>query len=218
MSDTIDQNGLPTVVVSKGSMEENESQITGVSRPTASMSAVVQSLLNVAEGEQRIAIDVNTRKVYAVNAGADFITPGSFAGSGTKIQSLVPLSGQSGRALQWQQADRTSGFPSWGDDVEDTVEPARPYRTVGTLLSSIIAKIPPPAHPGETVVLIDQAEGKVQIIQNPTGYGGIASALNDLEAAVDTDESLTEAAVVEIEEPATDSGGSAPLKFEGGTV
>jgi len=209
----MDTNGIPTIAVAQGAVEENEVQITGASTPQVSIPALVTALLNVVPTAQRIVIDTKQRKI--VSADADVTEAGNaalFAGVTKKIQTIAPEDGQEGRAVTWEEVSRDGGMTAeLPDAVKAEVDPARPVRSLATMLGTVLASVPDGLEP---VIIIDQEAGTVQIIDVTAGRATFETNLTALADAIPADSA--HGAVVTLSEPAEDDGGETPLKFEGG--
>lgn len=189
---------------------------------TDSFSGIVGKMLAEYEGEAVIVIDPHTRKVVATtdSAKATALKAAVAAGSGRQI-TIVPDSGQSGKALAWTA---TSGASVGSDDAAAATAltaAAKPRRSVESLVSGLIGWIDKPTDPDDSgtaafvngaIIVVDQITGNV-VVQVPAenARAGLSAAL----AAVAP--STTDMAAVEL---SADDGPSDtnPAIFEGGAT
>lgn len=206
----VDQNGLVTIENSIGDYAANTALLTGASQPEVSISALVAAALAAAEGAQRIVIDVDRRKLVAADYDWTPITDAELFTSGHKKQTIAPVADSEGRSVQWEETARDSGMHATLPDlVETAVDPARPYRTVQSMVSTILSKVPD----GRKVcIVVDQNAKNVKVVD----YTAEGVEFTDAFDAAYADVVAADNAVaLALSEPSVD-GGPAALPFEGG--
>lgn len=209
----IDTNGIPTIAASIGDFQTASAiaQITGASTPEASIQSVVVAALAAASTPQHVFIDVKRRKIVVADENENSFSEANFlAGSTVKKQTLAPVAGSVGRSVQWEETARDAGMTATlPNAIKSNVDPARPYKSLSALVSSILSNVVEGAEP---FIFIDQGAGVVKVIDPLAARADLQNSVDDKQ---DDITGATHAAFITLAEPATE-GGQTPLKFEGG--
>ncbi len=212
----MDKNGIPTIIGQGGVFSEAASQraITQAQSPQVSIPSLVAAIIGESEDAQRIIIDLYNRKVHAVNSSADYVTALDAAGE-HKVATFGPLAGSEGRTFEWEQKSRTSGMSATlADLVKAEVDPARPVRSLTTMVSMVLDQIPNDIAT-DWFVEVDQAAGTVKLLQITTDLEDYHQVLSDIAADSGDNSTVTNLISIELAEP-SEAEESSSLKFEGG--
>lgn len=182
---------------------------------TDSFSGIVGKMLAEYEGEAVIVIDPQARKVIGTTDATKAASLRDAAGgTGVKTFSLVPDADQTGRALTWslETHGTYSGDEGGKDAVTALVSAQKPRRSVESLVSAILALTGrEDTFPGGVLLVIDQANGKVEVNTGSASFASLSAAL----AAVAP--STTDMAAVELSADAGPEETNPPV-FEGGAT
>lgn len=207
----IDQNGIVTIEEAIGELNDSSALLTGANQPEVSIPALVTTGLSLATEPLRVCIDTGRRKIFMADeayAASAYAT--ALAGM-KKVQTLAPVAGSEGRSVQWEQTARDSGMvAAMPDAIKAAIDPARPYRALSALLSTVLSKAPDGKTP---FIFIDQTAGTVRVVDYlPEDESDLRASFDN---AYDGIDGAIEGVAIQLAEPAAE-GGSASLKFEGG--
>jgi hypothetical protein len=181
--------------------------ITAATMAVKSFATVVGDLLAELASAAVIVVNPNTRKVTAATGGQAAALIGVMDGNAMNSAQIVPDGNQTGRSLTWEASQSLSDLPSqMVDAVNAAIQPAKPRRSVESLVSAILTAEFGAVAP---VIVIDQREGKVFVCEP----GNDPSAWDTALASAKAGDQVS----VEISDNSPES--DAPkLVFEGGAV
>lgn len=210
----IDQNGTPSVVAAE-STESGQTigaAVLETTTPVKTFGGLASDLLDQFANEAAVIIDPNTRSVYGASgaAGAAMIAA-ALAVADVEIGEITPDAGQTGKSLAYTKTNIVDLNEAIQAAIGVAVDAAKPKRTLQSLVSAIFGADDLDGEEILPVIVVDQANGKVQIIEpTPAASDAVTTALDALDDAGDRVKlSLT---------GGFSETGSAKLVFEGGAT
>ena len=211
----VDQNGQPTDIVKAPAItDEIQAGILQTpGQPDVSFSSVVAGYLSKMTDAAYIVIDPVTRKIVGAT-DTDAVVAATTEGT-KKVQTFGPVDGQTGRSLKWEQKARESGFDAdLGEALQAVVDAPteRPNYRVESLVQALLRAIPEEFENVDEMpmIVVDQSAGTVKVIWWSDARGEAQGALDNFDV-----ETATNGFQVVLEDT-EESGGAAPLIFEGG--
>ena len=207
----IDQNGIVTIEQAIGELNDSSALLTGANQPEVSIPALVTTGLSLATEPLRVCIDTGRRKIFMADEAFGMSAYATALAGTKKVQTLAPVAASEGRSVQWEQTARDVGMvATMPDAIKAAIDPARPYRALSALLSTILSKAPDGKTP---FIYIDQSAGTVRVVDYlPEDEADLRASFDN---AFDGIDGAIEGVAISLAEPAAE-GGSASLKFEGG--
>lgn len=185
----IDQNGVPSVVAAETteSGQTIGAAVLETTTPVKTFGGLASDLLEQFDNEAAVIIDPNTRSIFGASgaAGAGMVAA-ALGVADVEIGEITPDAGQTGKSLAYTKTNIVDLNEANQAAIGVAIDAAKPKRTLQSLVSAILGADALDGEEVLPVIVVDQANGKVQIIEPTTeAPDAVTTALDALADAGD---------------------------------